>query len=451
MGWIIFLVLCHLQRLESAQFAVVVPDHPVTATVGEAFVLPCHLSPRMDAEAMEVKWLRPDRSSVVHLHRDGKDQNESQAQEYQGRTEFLKGGLSTGSADLKIHRIRPSDEGLYRCFVRSSVFYGGALLELKVAGLGSEPHLSVEGYQDGGIRVLCLSQGWYPEPEVLWQDLRGRRLPSASPTTSRGEDGLFETQTAFLITERSSQNLSCCIRNTFLNQEKKSTISISDSFFPKVSVWMVFLCVSLVAFFVSIGLTLYLFKVKETLVAELKWRRVLTHPAKVTLDPDTAHPRLIVAEDGKSVRQGDTQQDLPDNAKRFDYECCLLGREGFTSGCHYWEVEAGAGKYWAVGVARDSVSRKGEFMSDLNPERGIWAIRLYGGQYHAFTSPKTPLTLRHSPSRIRVCLDCDRGQVAFFDAKNQAPIFTFLPASFTGERIHPWFWVRGGSQLSLCH
>ncbi|XP_026517068.1 butyrophilin subfamily 1 member A1-like [Terrapene carolina triunguis] len=171
----------------------------------------------------------------------------------------------------------------------------------------------------------------------------------------------------------------------------------------------------------------------------------------VTLDPDTAHPRLIVSEDRKSVRQGDIQQDLPDNPERFDYECCVLGCEGFTSGSHYWEVEAGDGKYWAVGVARASVSRKGEFMSNLNPKVGIWAVRLYGGQYQVLTSPKIPLTLRRGPSRIRVCLDYERGQLAFFDAENQAPIFTFPPASFTGERIHPWLWVRGGSQLSLCH
>ncbi|KAM9120063.1 butyrophilin subfamily 1 member A1-like isoform 1-T1 [Pangshura tecta] len=451
MGLIIFPIICHIQKLESAQFAVVVPDHSVTAIVGEEFVLPCHLSPRMNAQNMEVKWLRPHLSSVVHLYREGKDQNESQTLEYRGRTEFLKDGLSTGSVDLKIHTIKPSDEGLYRCFIRSSTFYGGALLELKVAGLGSDPHLSVEGYQDGGIRVVCQSAGWYPKPEVLWRDLGGRRLPSVSETTSQRDNGLFETQTTFLITERSNQNLSCCIRNTFLNQERESTIYVADSFFPKVSLWMVFLCVSLVVLFVSIGLSLYLCKIKEKLVAELRWRRVLTHPVNVTLDPDTAHPRLIVSEDRKSVRQGDIQQDVPDNPERFDYECCVLGCEGFISGSHYWEVEAGDGKYWAVGVARASVSRKGEFMSNLNPEVGIWAVRLYGGQHQVLTSPKIPLTLRHSPSRIRVCLDYERGQVTFFDADNQALIFTFPSACFSGERIHPWLWVRGGSQLSLCH
>ncbi|XP_067391491.1 zinc finger protein RFP-like [Emydura macquarii macquarii] len=193
-------------------------------------------------------------------------------------------------------------------------------------------------------------------------------------------------------------------------------------------------------------------KFKDTLRSALETKRgeslASFTQVNVTLDPDTAHRQLILSEDGKSVSWADTRQDLPDNPERFDTDLCVLGCEGFTSGRHCWEVEVGGGQCWAVGVARESVRRKGWIR--LSPEEGIWAVEQWGDQFWALTSPATPLPLRRVPSRIRVCLDCDQGQVTFFDAGDQAPIFTFPPASVPGGRIRPWLWVGAGSPLRLC-
>ncbi|XP_039358184.1 tripartite motif-containing protein 10-like [Mauremys reevesii] len=194
-------------------------------------------------------------------------------------------------------------------------------------------------------------------------------------------------------------------------------------------------------------------KFKDTLPSELERKRGeffgAHRQANVTLDPDTAHHDLVLSEDQKSVRWEDTQQQLPNNPKRFDAAPCVLGCEGFTSGRHCWEVEVGDGPYWAVGVARESVGRKGGI--SLSPEGGIWAVERWGDQFQALTSPETPLPLSRAPSSIWVCLDCDRGQVTFIDAGDEAPIFTFPPGSVPRGRIRPWFWVgTWGSQLRLC-
>uniref|UniRef100_A0A8C3HCP6 RING-type E3 ubiquitin transferase n=1 Tax=Chrysemys picta bellii TaxID=8478 RepID=A0A8C3HCP6_CHRPI len=171
--------------------------------------------------------------------------------------------------------------------------------------------------------------------------------------------------------------------------------------------------------------------------------------SNVTLDQDTAHPCLVLSEDHKSVRCGDTRQQRPNNPERFDTELCVLGCEGFTSERHCWEVEVGDGGRWTVGVARESVGRKGGI--SLNPEGGIWAVQCWWGQFKALTSPETPLPLSRFPSRIRVCLDCDRGQVTFIDAGDEAPIFTFPPGSVPGERIRPWLWLWDtDTRLRLC-
>ncbi|XP_044837289.1 zinc finger protein RFP-like [Mauremys mutica] len=192
-------------------------------------------------------------------------------------------------------------------------------------------------------------------------------------------------------------------------------------------------------------------KFKDTLPSELESKRGESFGAhrqvNVTLDPDTAHPNLVLSEDRKSVRGGDTRQDLPNNPERFDTVFCVLGCEGFTSGRHCWEVEVGAGRFWALGVARESVGRTGRISH--SPDGGIWAVEWLEGQFQALTSPVTPLPLSRAPSRIRVSLDCDRGQVTFIDAGDEAPIFTFSPGSVPGGRIRPWFWVEG-SRLTLC-
>uniref|UniRef100_A0A8C3T0H9 Ig-like domain-containing protein n=1 Tax=Chelydra serpentina TaxID=8475 RepID=A0A8C3T0H9_CHESE len=207
-----------------SKFTVIGPPDPVTAILGQEAVLPCHLSPRISSANMEVRWFRSEFESFVHLYRDGKDQYDGQMPEYQGRTELLKAGLTDGNVPLRILNIRRSDEGQYFCFVQDDTFYGETVLELRVAGLGSAPLISVVGHQDGGIRVVCRSAGWHPEPEVLWKDLNGRHLPPLSETTSQGDNGLFETETALIVTEHSNQNLSCCLRNTVLNQEKESRL-----------------------------------------------------------------------------------------------------------------------------------------------------------------------------------------------------------------------------------
>uniref|UniRef100_A0A670HQ64 B30.2/SPRY domain-containing protein n=1 Tax=Podarcis muralis TaxID=64176 RepID=A0A670HQ64_PODMU len=161
--------------------------------------------------------------------------------------------------------------------------------------------------------------------------------------------------------------------------------------------------------------------------------------ANVTLDPDTAHPELILSEDRKSVRWGDKPQALPDNPERFNKRHCVLGREGFTAGRHFWDVTVESGEEWAVGVARKSVERKGYF--NLSPEGGIWAL---GGKYFACTSPYySLLSLSEKPRRIQVILDYEGGRVSFSDADSGAELYTFSGASFSGETLLPFFCLRG--------
>ncbi|XP_061098754.1 E3 ubiquitin-protein ligase TRIM35-like [Conger conger] len=166
------------------------------------------------------------------------------------------------------------------------------------------------------------------------------------------------------------------------------------------------------------------------------WEKMLgtVQYTPVTLDPNTAHPELSLSEDLTSVRRSDERQQVPDHPERFDTGWCVLGSEGFSSGRHCWDVELGDG-VWAVGVVKDSFSRKGGV--NLSPAAGVWSIGLCDGKYRALTSPLTRLTVQRDLQRVRVQLDWDRGEVSFSDPSDNTPLYTFKH-SFT-ERLFPFF------------
>ncbi|XP_039374883.1 E3 ubiquitin-protein ligase TRIM39-like [Mauremys reevesii] len=156
----------------------------------------------------------------------------------------------------------------------------------------------------------------------------------------------------------------------------------------------------------------------------------------VTLDPDTAHPDLVLSEDRKRVRQGDKRQHLPDNPERFVTFPEVPGAEGFTGGRRYWEVEVGDKSDWDLGVCRESVSRKGQ--DTFSPGNGYWVVGLKGGEYEALNSPATPLPMSVRPSRVGIFVDYEAGEVSFYNVTDRSHLFTFTD-TFSGK-LHPYFY-----------
>ncbi|XP_060922482.1 E3 ubiquitin-protein ligase TRIM39 [Limanda limanda] len=170
--------------------------------------------------------------------------------------------------------------------------------------------------------------------------------------------------------------------------------------------------------------------------AQPRMRRVQEYALDVTLDGDTAHPRLIVSDDMKSVRCGERHRLLPDHPERFDRVVCVLGSEVISSGRHYWEVEVGGKTDWDLGVARKSISKKGKI--DVTPENGYWFLSLRNKNKYAFrTEPSTDVCLTLRPQKIGVFVDFEKGQVSFYNVDAKIHIYTFSDP-FT-ECILPFF------------
>ncbi|KAM4728558.1 E3 ubiquitin-protein ligase TRIM21-like [Anableps anableps] len=176
-------------------------------------------------------------------------------------------------------------------------------------------------------------------------------------------------------------------------------------------------------------------KVKKLRKAELE--RVQQFAVDVTLDPYTAHPKLILSDDGKQVKHGDVWKNLPDNPERFSYCASVLGRQSFSSGRFYFEVQVKGKTDWTLGVARESINRKGNIT--LNPEDGFWSVWFRNGnEYKAGAEPPVRLRLHPGPEKVGVFVDYEEGLVAFYDVDAAALIYSFTGCCFT-EKLYPYF------------
>ncbi|XP_041666274.1 nuclear factor 7, brain-like [Cheilinus undulatus] len=152
----------------------------------------------------------------------------------------------------------------------------------------------------------------------------------------------------------------------------------------------------------------------------------------VILDPNTVYKGLILSDDLTAVRKGESQN-LPDNPERFDKYWSVLGSEGFNSGTHSWDVEVRDSSFWYLGVFPESAERKGDIRSR------VWAVWFYNGKYRTLSPShrSTVLSVQTEAKRIRVNLDCNRGELSFSDPDTNTLIHSFTH-TFT-DRMVPLF------------
>lgn len=109
------------------------------------------------------------------------------------------------------------------------------------SALGSDPHIHMEIQDSGEIRLECTSAGWYPEPQMEWRTSQGEKLASASESMNADEEGLFTVAASMVIRDISLRNISCCIRNSLLDQEKEAGIAVpgqcTHCCFPCYTAW----------------------------------------------------------------------------------------------------------------------------------------------------------------------------------------------------------------------
>ncbi|XP_059896974.1 zinc finger protein RFP-like isoform X2 [Gadus macrocephalus] len=185
-------------------------------------------------------------------------------------------------------------------------------------------------------------------------------------------------------------------------------------------------------------------QLEETLNMEMKrlrddaeLKRVQQYEVDVTLDPDIAHPKLILSEDGKRVHNGGVEKRLPDNPKRFTRYACVLTRQSFSSGRFYFEVQVKDKTLWSLGVARESIDRKD--WTDRTPETGYWTLYYYQDELVFRDNRSVLLPLRAELQKVGVFVDYDEGLVSFYDVEARVHIYSATGCTFS-EPLYPFLY-----------
>uniref|UniRef100_A0A8P4GGC3 Ig-like domain-containing protein n=1 Tax=Dicentrarchus labrax TaxID=13489 RepID=A0A8P4GGC3_DICLA len=111
----LLLVLMSSLSLVDADSDVIGSDKPVTVTVGDNVILPCHLEPPFNVRNLTVEWKRGE--TIVHIYTNRKDDPRLQDKNFRGRTSLFHEEMIRGNISLKLTSITELDAGSYTCFV----------------------------------------------------------------------------------------------------------------------------------------------------------------------------------------------------------------------------------------------------------------------------------------------------------------------------------------------
>ncbi|KAG6922388.1 tripartite motif containing 72, E3 ubiquitin protein ligase L homeolog, partial [Chelydra serpentina] len=176
---------------------------------------------------------------------------------------------------------------------------------------------------------------------------------------------------------------------------------------------------------------------------------------ELTLDPATAHPLLEISADGKEVRCGTSTGNVSSSPRRFDTANCVVARQSFSAGRHYWEVSVGRKRRWNLGVVSDLAERRGRliqrkswwpWLDDVICAEGYWLIGYNQEKpekpYWAFDTNPMPFDCNPPAQAIGVYLNYTDGGVTFSntdDPRKLKPLYTFYNAAFDDAPVYPIF------------
>ncbi|XP_020359581.2 butyrophilin subfamily 1 member A1 isoform X2 [Oncorhynchus kisutch] len=540
----------------------VVPPDPVVTSAGHDVILPCHLSPQTSAVNMDIRWFKEGEfASPLYLYDGGKV---TEGKGYDGRVSMFTQELEKGNISLLLNNVMASERGIYKCHASYMDWIQELPVVLQVKQQGSVPRISMRKHHRVFIQLSCSSENWYPEPDMLWTDSSGKEITSAETERPNQKEGgvLYSITSHMRIGMDKLEGITCVVMSQYQGTKMESKLQMTEEFYMSslpdrvyISAFMIPVFLGLLCITASVLSLIHqrrvvreklkplddmnaklkamdqeLIKKTEELtykdmlmgitetIPDSVWSLMVDHAVDVTFDPDTAHLRLSLFDDNKSLKFGELKEkkdcenfkekckgsssmkfeeehkedterfggkptensmlnvsgkdkdkktglfnrmmkkgqnnegtlqveevhkeeateNLEEKCKgtkiRFNQNTCVLGKEGYDKGTHYWEVDLGKKSQWSVGIAQETEKRDN---IQMYPHTGFWSIFYKDGELKTVEPSSTFLPIELTPEKLGVFMDYEGGQITFFNVEKKCHIHSFC-GMFT-KKLYPFF------------
>ncbi|XP_060927014.1 uncharacterized protein LOC133001458 [Limanda limanda] len=175
----------------------------------------------------------------------------------------------------------------------------------------------------------------------------------------------------------------------------------------------------------------------------------LKYSQEITLDPNTAHKRLLLSEGNGKVTVMSEEQSYSNHPDRFTGCFQVLSRESLTGRC-YWEVKVKVGGEVRVAVTYKNIRRAGHLECVFGYKDKSWSLYCAGTRYiFHYNSIRTPVSGPVS-SRVGVYLDHSAGVLSFYSVSDTMTLLHRVQTTFT-QPLYAGVWVCGsGSTVEFC-
>ncbi|XP_067115791.1 butyrophilin subfamily 3 member A1-like [Osmerus mordax] len=204
----------------------------------------------------------------------------------------------------------------------------------------------------------------------------------------------------------------------------------------------------------------------------LDYSKVVTSHRTINLDADNAHVDLEVNDkdvqntgkkklsfEPKNLERG-TEHDLVEGSqktvepasnthKRFKKAPCVLAKDEFSSGEHYFIVEVPENG-WIVGVAKASINKEKTLVCSV--QEGCWTLRSGQGKLRVHDGTMIALFMTKKTEKVGVFVNCDESFVSFYNVtqhddtnKSADHIYTYTNCTFESgngqKKVYPLFGI----------